>query len=190
MALLIRSLFALALLICGPLMAVPDTARAQRMTQGEALSLAFAGAEVSRKTSFLSAAELGRAREVAGDDVDIDVGLVTYYVALGDNEPLGVAYFDAHRVRTLDEVLMIVLDRAGSVMRIETVSFREPPEYRAPDGWLDLFAGRTTEDNLSLKGDIPNIIGATLTSRAVSDAVRRTLALHSVVDPFASRSLP
>lgn len=158
------------------------------MTQDEALSLAFPGADVSRKTAFLSAAELERAREEAGDDVD--VGLVTYYVAQEDGEALGVAYFDAHRVRTLDEVLMIVLDRAGSVMRIETVSFREPPEYRAPDGWLDLFAGRTTEDDLSLKGDIPNIIGATLTSRAVSDAVRRTLALHSVVAPFATGSLP
>lgn len=188
MALLIRSLLTLALLICGLLLAVPGPALAQRMTQDEALSLAFPGADVSRKTAFLSAAELERAREEAGDDVD--VGLVTYYVAQEDDEALGVAYFDAHRVRTLDEVLMIVLDRAGSVMRIETVSFREPPEYRAPDGWLDLFAGRTTEDDLSLKGDIPNIIGATLTSRAVSDAVRRTLALHSVVAPFATGSLP
>jgi hypothetical protein len=178
------------LVLCGLLMAVTVPVHAQRITQDEALSLAFPDADVRRETAFLSEAELERARAAAGDDVDVEVGLVTYYVAYGDDGPVGVAYFDAHRVRTLDEVLMIVVNPSGGVLRIETVSFREPPEYEAPEGWLALYAGSTAEEDLSLKGEIPTIIGATLTSLAVSDAVRRTLALHGVVEPFAGGTLP
>jgi hypothetical protein len=171
------------------LMSATDPVHGQRMTQDDALGLAFPGADVRRQTAFLSSAELAQARAAAGD-VAVDVGLVTYYVAHGDGGPIGVAYFDAHRVRTLDEVLMIVLGRDGSVTRIETVSFREPPEYEAPQGWLDLYTGATADDDLSLKGEIPNIIGATLTSLAVSDAVRRTMALHGVVNPFGDGVSP
>lgn len=162
----------------------PTSGFAQRITQDEALALAFPEAEMRRATAFLSEEDRAEARRLAGDDVDVDMGLVTYYVAEGKRGPVGVAYFDAHRVRTLDEVLLIALDTDGTVRRVETVLFREPPEYEAPEGWLELFEGATRTDDLSLKGEIPTIIGATLTSGAVSAAVRRTLALHTVIDPF------
>jgi Na+-translocating ferredoxin:NAD+ oxidoreductase RnfG subunit len=99
---------------------------------------------------------------------------------------VAVAYFDAGRVRTLPQVLMIVLDPDARVTRIETVSFREPPEYRAPNGWLQQFFGRALNDELSLKGEIANITGATLTAGAVTRATRRVLALHAIVDPFGA----
>ncbi|MDT8340691.1 MAG: hypothetical protein RQ751_04190 [Longimicrobiales bacterium] len=159
---------------------------AAQLTQQEALALAFPAADsVERRTAYLDDEALERVRALAGPGVEVPSGVVTYYVASRTGKPLGVAYFDAHRVRTLPEVLMIVVDPAGEVRRIETVSFREPPEYRAPDGWLRQIEGRPLEDDLSLKRDIPNLTGATLTAQAAVAAARRVLALHAVIAPLA-----
>jgi Na+-translocating ferredoxin:NAD+ oxidoreductase RnfG subunit len=156
----------------------------QASTQEEALASAFPGAELERRTAYLDEDQLGRAAAVAGADAELEAAVVTYYVAKRGGQAVGIAYFDAHRVRTLDEVLMIALDPDGRVRRVETVSFREPPEYRAPDGWMRQFDGRALDDDLSLKGEITSITGATLTAGAVTRAVRRTLALHRVIDPL------
>lgn len=165
--------------------AAAPAATAQTLTQDEALALAFPDAErVERRTAYLEDAQLEEARALAGSDVEVSSAIVTYYVAVRGGASVGVAYFDAHRVRTLPEVLMIVVDPDARVRRIEVVSFREPPEYRAPGGWLRQFDDATLEPSLSLKGDIANITGATLTAGAVTRAVRRTLALHAVIAPF------
>ncbi|HSG49870.1 MAG TPA: FMN-binding protein, partial [Longimicrobiales bacterium] len=86
--------------------------------------------------------------------------------------------------RTLPEVLMVVVTPGGTVGRIETVSFREPPDYEAPEGWLRLMVGRALEEELSLKREIPNLTGATLTAQAAVGATRRVLALHAVIRPL------
>lgn len=161
---------------------------AQAVPQDEALSLAFPGADLERRTAFLDENLLARASQLAGPDVEVEATVVTYYVARRGGAPVGVAYFDAHRVRTLPEVLMIVVDPGGRIARIETVGFREPPEYRAPDGWLRQFDGRELDEALSTKGEIANITGATLTANAVARAARRVLALHRVLDPLAEPS--
>ena len=165
--------------------AAPLPARAQ-LTQDEALELAFPGAATERLTAYLGEPELARARALAGSDAEIESTVVPYYVARRGAQALGVAYFDAHRVRTEQQVLMVVVGVDGRVRRVETVSFREPPEYRAPERWLRLFDARLLSPELSLRGDIPNITGATLTSGAVTHAVRRVLALHEVIDPLGA----
>jgi len=166
--------------------ALPATANAQvLLTQEEALSLAFpAPAAVERRTAYLGEGEILEVRERTKPAKAKDRAVVTYYVGSLDGKPLGAAYFDAHRVRTLQEVLMVVVGPRGRVSRIEILGFAEPPDYMAPDGWLDLFSGRGLEPGTSTRGDIPILTGATLTSDAVSDAVRLTLALHSVIQPF------
>jgi hypothetical protein len=179
----------MALTLCLPAVATP--AGAQVLTQDQALAMAFPDADdVIRRTAYLDDAQLQRMQELVGGQVEVGSTVATYYVAMEEGEPVGVAYFDAHIVRTLDEVLMIVVGRDHRIRRIETVSFREPPEYRAPEGWLDLFDGRALTPELSLKGDIPTMTGATLTAVAVTDAARRVLALHQVVAPFGSPGAP
>lgn len=169
--------------------AAPGTLSAQLfLTQEEALEEAFgSGAVLERKTAFLTPQELARVGELAGAEHDAKQEMVTYYVAHRGGSPVGVAYFDVHRVRTLPEVLMIAVDPEGRVARIEVLKFSEPPDYLAPEGWLDQFDERKLDDRLSLKGDIVNMTGATLTSRAVTSAVRRALALQEVLDPFERR---
>jgi hypothetical protein len=159
---------------------------AAQLSQEQALAHAFPGAPVERRTAYLTPADLARAAALAGPDVPVESGVVTYYVGIGPEGPLGVAYFDGHRVRTLREVLMIVVTPAGRVRRVETVAFREPPEYQAPEPWLRQFDERELEPGLSLKGRIAGLTGATLTAHAVTRAVRRVLALHQVITPLAT----
>lgn len=180
-----------ALLLAGVCALWPlRTAHAQ-LTQGEALRLAFPPpAEIERRTAFLTEDQQARARALAGPDVEITGRVVTYYVGLRDGAVLGAAYFDAHRVRTLNEVLMIVVSSEGRIARVDILDFREPPEYRASARWLDQLMGRSLDDELSLKGSVVTLTGATLTSRAIVRAVRRTLALHQVIAPLVPAAPP
>lgn len=161
------------------------------MTQEEALRLAFPEpAVIERRTAYLDDAQVADVRRLAEPWSGRDRAVVTYYVGYQADESLGAAYFDAHRVRTLQEVLMVVVDPGGRVSRVEVLGFAEPPEYMAPEGWLELFSGRMLEAGTSTRGDIPILTGATLTSHAVSEAVRLSLALHQVIRPFEGAVQP
>lgn len=164
----------------------PPAARAQvLMTQEEALEVAFPPpARVERRTAYLTETQLERARALAGPDVEVEQAVVTHYVGMRDGRPVGVAYFDAHRVRTMAEVAMVVVTPDGKMSRVDVLKFMEPPEYLAPEGWLRQLEGRPLDEELSTRGAIRNLTGATLTARALTRAARRVLALHAVIDPF------
>ena len=165
-------------------------ARAQeapRLTQEEALRLAFPSpAVIERRTAFLRDADLARAGALAGGDAPPASAVVTYYVARAGDSLLGAAYFDAHRVRSLREVLMVVVAPDARVRRVEVVRFDEPPDYLPPASWLRQLDGRALDDDLSLSGAIATMSGATLTARAAVRATRRALALHAVIRPFGN----
>lgn len=155
------------------------------LSQEEALRLAFpAPVQIERRTAYLDEAQVRQAKSLAGAGVDITQRVVTYYRGARGGNAVGVAYFDMHRVRTLNEVVMIVVNPGGAVQRIEVLRFAEPPEYKASERWLDQFDGKRLTPELSLKKDVVNMSGATLTSNAVTKAVRRVLALHAVIQPF------
>jgi hypothetical protein len=158
-----------------------------QITQQEALAAAFPPpATVQRKTAYLSEGALDSARAEAGPDVPLSQSVVSYYVGTRDGRPVGVAYFDSHRVRTVHEVLMIVLGSDDRIRGIEVLRFAEPPEYKPGERWLAQFSGKTLTPKLSLRGDIAMMTGATLTSNAVTRAARRILALHHQIRPFAA----
>jgi Na+-translocating ferredoxin:NAD+ oxidoreductase RnfG subunit len=170
------------------LAAGPTLAQGGRLTQDEALRLVFPPAAViERRTAFLTDVDLERVATLAGREARAERGVVTYYVATQGDSALGIAYFDAHRVRSLREVLMVVVTPAGRVRRIEVVRFEEPPEYLAPTSWLRQFEGRVLDEDLALSGAIATMSGATLTARATMRATRRVLALHAVIAPLGGR---
>lgn len=148
------------------------------VTVDEALRLAFPGCEVARRTAWLTPAQVKQAKDLSG--VDVPSALVAYYEARRNGQPVGTAWFDTHRVRTLPETLMIVVDPQGRVARLEVISFREPEEYMPKGGWYAQFLGRRLDADLTLKRGIHPVTGATLTARATASAVRRVLALHQV----------
>ena len=138
------------------------------------------------KRQYLTDAQIERARALAGPGVEVEQGVVTYYVGHRSGRPAGVAYFDAHRVRTKAEAAMVVVTPDGRVERVDVLKFMEPPEYRAPERWVAQLEGRELDDALSTDGGIRNLAGATLTARALTNATRRVLALHAVIAPLGS----
>ena len=170
---IVTGLFALS--VCAP----QPAAGSVFLTRSEALALAFPDCEVKRQARYLTHAEQDRAAELAG--VRVDSRLVVQYAALCNGEPGGAAYFDIHRVRTLAETLMVVVDAEGRVRRLEVVSFLEPEEYIPRRTWYDQFLKQRLDARLRLKRSIHAVTGATLTARATTNAVRRILALDQVL---------
>lgn len=149
------------------------------VTTDEALRLAFPGCEVARRTAYLTPEQVKKARDLSG--VEVPGALVAYHEARRNGQLAGTAYFDTHRVRTLPETLLIVVDPQGRVARLEVISFREPEEYMPRGAWYAQFRGRKLDRELELKTGIHPVSGATLTARATTSAVRRVLALHQVI---------
>ena len=150
------------------------------VTVEEAVKMAFPAAVTERQTLFLSDSQ----REHAGREIGASVSssIVTRFEARADDgSVIGWAYLDTHRVRTLPETLLIVVDGSGSVQRVEVVTFREPLEYMPKQGWYEQYRGKELDDNLALKRDIRPVTGATLTASATTEAVRRVLAIHRAV---------
>ena len=77
--------------------------------------------------------------------------------------------------------MLISLDAAGRVKRVDVTAFLEPAEYRAHDAWLRQYSNRRLDDELALQRAIRPIAGATLTARAANAAIRRVLAIDSVL---------
>jgi hypothetical protein len=149
------------------------------LTVDEALRLAFPGSGIAPRTAYLTPEQVRRAAELSGEEVAS--ALVRYHEARRNGQLVGTAYFDTHRVRTLPETLMVVVDPQGRVARIEVISFREPEEYMPRGVWYEQFLGKTLDRDLQLKRGIHAVTGASLTVRATTAAVRRVLALHQVI---------
>ena len=155
------------------------------LTVDEALKLAFPGCQVERRAAYLKPEEVKRAHDLSG--VEVASALVTAYRATREGKLAGTAYFDTHKVRTLPETVMVVVDPQGKVGRIEVISFEEPEQYLPRGAWYGQFTGKDLSPDLDLKRGIRPVTGATLTARATTEAVRRVLALHQVL---AARAAP
>ena len=160
--------------------AASGTVEAQFITREEALATVFPDAEVEAERVFLTDDQVHRAADLAGGDPPH--ALVARYLARESGEVVGRAYVDTHIVRTKRESLLISLDAAGHVRRIDVTAFLEPPEYVASERWLDQYTDRPLSDDLALERAIRPIAGATLTALAASGAVRRVLAIDQVLE--------
>ncbi len=145
----------------------------------EALALAFPGAQLTRKEHALTEAQADRVKALAG--VEVAGRWIVAYEARKDGRLLGVGFFDTHRVRTLNETLLVAVSPEGRILRVEAVVFREPAEYLAKEAWARQFEGKGLDPQLSLKGAIRPLSGATLTAHAMTDAARRCLALYRIL---------
>ncbi|HEU4364525.1 MAG TPA: FMN-binding protein [Candidatus Krumholzibacteria bacterium] len=153
-----------------------------------ALRLAFPGADrVEKREIFLDADDAAEVERLARSP--LGSRLVTGYVGWKGAAVTGYAFIETHPVRSLPETIMIVVAPDGRVAGVHVLAFHEPPEYGPPPAWLRQFEGRALNDEMSLRGDIAGITGATLTAHSITAAVRRTLAVHQVgIATPASRS--
>jgi hypothetical protein len=159
-------------------------AAAGDITREEALAAAYPGAAIRAERLFLTREQQQDAARRAGTDVPS--ALVARYVASRDGRVVGRAYVDTHVVRTKKESLLVSLDAAGRVKRVDVTAFLEPGEYEAPDAWLRQYQERRLDDDLAIDRAIRPIAGATLTARAANAAVRRVLAIDGVLGDSGS----
>jgi len=148
-------------------------------TPQEALGHAFPGAQLTRREHFLTEAQARRVREAAGTELS---GLWTVaYEARRNGALVGVGFFDTHRVRTLNETLLVALSAEGRILRVEVVAFKEPLDYLPREAWVKQFEGRRLNPELDQKKGIRPLSGATLSAQAMTDASRRCLALQGLL---------
>ncbi len=148
-------------------------------TPEKVLSDTFPGSKTERFPVYLKAEEKAAVEKELG--AELPGRFFTFYRATKGNETIGFGTFDTHRVRTKEETIFVAVNPSGAVLHVETISFFEPEEYRAPQRWLDLFRGKTVQDSARPGVDLPVTTGATLTAGAVSRTVRRVLALHRLL---------
>ncbi len=158
-----------------------ETASAQSglVQREEALAAVFPGAVIAADRVYLTNAQAERIAELSRDDVHTKI--YARYIARRGGAVVGRAYVDTHVVRTKRESLLISLDASGRVRRVDVTAFLEPPEYIAPERWIQQYHEQRLTDDLAIMRAIRPIAGATLTTRAVNAAVRRVLALDQVL---------
>lgn len=98
----------------------------------------------------------------------------------GAQDILKYLYFDTHRVRVKGETLAVLI-MEHSVESVEVLSFDEPEEYLVKENWYKLFQHQKLSSKLALGGDIPPVVGSSLTVRAATSSVRRILAIHEAL---------
>ena len=147
----------------------------------EAMELAFGkDAEVESLPVFLTEEQIGQIEKTA--QVKLEGGLFTFFQGKKQGKVLGYAAIESHTVRTQPETILIVLSPAGELVRSEMLAFHEPPEYQPPGRWFERLYRRPLEE-LRLNQGVDGIAGATLSSRASLDSIRKTLAVYRIARP-------
>jgi Na+-translocating ferredoxin:NAD+ oxidoreductase RnfG subunit len=165
--------------VLGGSLAAPARAKVY-LSRKEALAWAFPDADrVEAEAHVLDDAQVRAVESLAR--APVETRIVKLYTAWREGAVAGHALIDIHTVRTLPEAFLVVLTPEGAVRSLRVLAFHEPPEYLPAERWLEQFEGRGLADDLTVGGAIHGIAGSTLSSRAVSGAVRRSLALHRVL---------
>ncbi len=142
----------------------------------EAFELAFGkGAEVEPLALFLTDEQAEQIEKSA--QVKLDSKLYTLHVGKREGRVLGYAAIESHTVRTQPETVMILLSPAGELVKVEVLAFHEPPEYQPPARWFERLYRRPLEE-LRLNQGVDGISGATLTTHASLDSIRKVMAIY------------
>jgi Na+-translocating ferredoxin:NAD+ oxidoreductase RnfG subunit len=102
--------------------------------------------------------------------------------AEADGRPLG--FFIVDYVIGKHEAIdySIALDPDGRVKRVEILEYRESYGGEVANrDWLAQFAGKSVGDGLRPGSDIRIISGATLSSRHLTEGIKRVLAIHDLL---------
>ncbi|MBW2242589.1 MAG: FMN-binding protein [Deltaproteobacteria bacterium] len=149
----------------------------------EALAAAFPTADrVEHRSEVLDDSQAEQIEQSAHSA--LESRLVTLYTAWKGERVEGYAFIDIHTVRTQPEAFLVVLSPEGQVRSVRMLAFYEPPEYRPPNRWLKQFRALSVEwlqPDRTASAEIHGIAGSTLSARAVTSGVRRSLAFYELL---------
>jgi FMN-binding domain len=145
-------------------------------SKNEAMVLAFGeGAQVENLALFPDEQQTAVIQKEA--KVKLESGMFTFYVGKQQGKILGYAAIETMNVRTKPETLMILLSPEGELRKVVTLAFHEPPEYQPPERWFEQLSGKPLAE-LDFSMGIQGISGATLSTRAAVNSVRKVLAIY------------
>jgi electron transport complex protein RnfG len=172
-------IFRIASIAAAVLLAAIMASPAVILTEKEALKRTFPGATFERKVLYLTDAQVEAIQKEARSRLPSSV--VTMIVARLDDELVGRAYLDTHTVRTMPETVLTAVRPDGGVKAALVLQFAEPPDYLPREKWLETFDGKPLDDDLWPGRGVRRVTGATLTVQALTESVRRSLALDRVL---------
>ncbi|HEY8148370.1 MAG TPA: FMN-binding protein [Vicinamibacteria bacterium] len=149
------------------------------ITEKDALARAFPGQTVERRTVYLKPEEVQAVEREARSKVPSPV--VTVYEARTGGAVTGRAVLDTHIVRTMPETLLAVIEPDGRLRMALVLQFGEPPDYLPREGWRRTLEGKALDDDLWPGRGVRRVTGATLTVQALTEAVRRSLAIDRII---------
>jgi hypothetical protein len=149
------------------------------LTEKAALARAFPGQAVERRTLYLTPEQVAVVEKAARSKMPSPV--VTIFEARSDGAVTGRAMLDTHVVRTMPETVLTVVEPDGRLRMALVLQFAEPPDYLPREGWLKTLEGRRLEDELWPGRGVRRVSGSTLTVQALTEAVRRSLAIDREV---------
>ncbi len=150
------------------------------LTKDRALELVFPEADrIEKKHVFLSEQQTLAARQIAR--AEIDSKFYSFYVAKSAGVKTGYAVIDTHKMRTMTETVMFVIDPDGTLRQAEILAFFEPSDYIPSKKWITLFLGKDDLSKLQTGRGIPNITGATISAESFAAATRKVLAVYRVL---------
>jgi electron transport complex protein RnfG len=149
------------------------------LTEKAALERAFPGQAPERKTLYLTDAQAAAVQKAARSRLPSRI--VTAWEARRDGAVTGRAYLDTHQVRTMPETVMAAVEPDGRLRMALVLQFNEPSDYLPRERWLTLLGGKALDDELWPGRGVHRVTGATLTVQALTEAVRRCLAVDALV---------
>jgi hypothetical protein len=149
------------------------------LTEKAALERAFPGQAPERKTLYLTDEQAAAVQKAARSRLPSRI--VTEWEARRDGAVTGRAYLDTHLVRTMPETVMAAVEPDGRLRMALVLQFNEPSDYLPRERWLTLLGGKALDDDLWPGRGVHRVTGATLTVQALTEAVRRCLAVDALV---------
>ncbi|PMQ02088.1 MAG: NADH:ubiquinone oxidoreductase [Dictyoglomus sp. NZ13-RE01] len=107
------------------------------------------------------------------------VKIFDIYIGKNNDKFIGKVFEVSIRGYSSDINLMIGIDSSGKIVKVKVISQQETPGLGAnivKDEFLSQFIGKSSP-NLEIKRDIQPVTGATISSRAVLNAVKEVLSL-------------
>ena len=167
------------MLLLGLLTAANSSFSTVFYSKSEAMELAFGkGTPVEQLALFPDEQQTAAIQQLA--KIKLESGLFTFYVGKNQDKITGYAAIETNTVRTKPETLMIVLTPEGELSKVYTLAFHEPPEYMPPERWFEQLYKRPLADMDFNKG-VDGIAGATLSTRATIDSIRKVMAIYQVL---------
>jgi len=156
---------------------IPYVAQAATyLTEDQAASIFFPGVKLEPRSMELSLPEMKKIEKASGGRVP--------------SSQIRVWWGPQHQAMIIDRVLgkhefityAVAISPEGKIKGIEIMEYRETYGYqiREPQ-WRGKFVGKSIQDSLKLDKDIPNISGATLSSKHVTGGVRRVLRTYEIL---------